>query len=125
MPTSERPHYEVAIIGAGFSGLGMAIRLKQSGEHRFLVLEKNDDIGGTWLVNRYPGCACDVQSHLYSFSFAKNPDWSRMFAGQREILSYLKNCASTFKVRRHIRCRTAVVNCPSLRIMEVRSHPMS
>src|SRR5581483_8739149 len=64
------PHVRVAILGAGFSGLGMAIRLKQRGQHDFVVIEKASDIGGTWRDNTYPGCACDVPSHLYSFSFA-------------------------------------------------------
>jgi cation diffusion facilitator CzcD-associated flavoprotein CzcO len=75
----------VVIIGAGFAGLGMAIRLKQAGFHRFLILEKNEDLGGTWRDNHYPGCECDVPSHMYSFSFELNPHWSKMFAPQREI----------------------------------------
>ena len=66
---------DVAIIGAGFSGLCMAIKLKESGRTNFKVFEKASDIGGTWFLNRYPGCACDVPSHLYSFSFEQNPNW--------------------------------------------------
>ena len=107
-PAQDARVVSVAIIGSGFSGLGMAIRLKQEGEHDFVVLEKEDDIGGTWYVNNYPGCACDVQSHLYSFSFAPNPDWSRMFAGQPEILAYLRDCADRFGIRPHVRTSTAV-----------------
>ena len=69
---------EVAVIGAGFSGLGMAIRLREAGID-FVVLERGTDVGGTWWANTYPGCACDVPSHLYSFSFALNPDWSQTY----------------------------------------------
>ena len=79
------PHVRVAIVGAGFSGLGLAIRLKQRGLENFVILERANDIGGTWRDNTYPGCACDVPSHLYSFSFAPNPNWSRRFSPQREI----------------------------------------
>ena len=68
---------DVAIVGSGFAGLGAAVRLAQAGRGDFLVLEKGDSVGGTWRDNTYPGCACDVQSHLYSFSFAPNPDWTR------------------------------------------------
>jgi cation diffusion facilitator CzcD-associated flavoprotein CzcO len=98
-----REHHDVVVIGAGFAGLGMAIKLKQAGEDDFVVLEKADSVGGTWRANRYPGCACDVQSHLYSFSFEPNPKWSRMFARQEEIRDYLEHCTDTYGVRPHIR----------------------
>ncbi len=78
-------HVHTIILGTGFSGLGMAIRLKQHGYENFVVLEQASDIGGTWRDNTYPGCACDIPSHLYSFSFALNPDWSRSYSPQREI----------------------------------------
>jgi len=94
---------DVAIIGSGFAGLGMAIRLKQAGRDDFLVLERGDDVGGTWHYNTYPGCACDVPSHLYSFSFAPNPGWSRTYSHQPEILRYLRRCADDFGVRGHVR----------------------
>ena len=84
-------HHRIAIVGTGFSGLGMAIRLKQEGEHDFVLLERAEDIGGTWRDNTYPGCRCDVPSHLYSFSFAPNPNWSSTFSPQDEILDYLKD----------------------------------
>ena len=84
---------DVAIIGAGFAGIGAAIRLKQEGFTNVVVLEKANDVGGTWRDNSYPGCACDVQSHLYSFSFAQNPDWSRAYSGAAEIWEYLRKCA--------------------------------
>jgi cation diffusion facilitator CzcD-associated flavoprotein CzcO len=91
----------VAIIGSGFAGLGMAIALKQRGEKDFVVLERADDVGGTWRDNTYPGAACDVQSNLYSFSFAQNPDWGRSYSEQPEIQAYLQNVAGRFDVRRH------------------------
>ncbi|QKW38640.1 NAD(P)/FAD-dependent oxidoreductase [Actinomadura sp. NAK00032] len=93
----------IVIIGSGFAGLGMAIRLKQSGFHDFTVLEKSDALGGTWHDNTYPGCACDVPSHMYSFSFELNPGWSRMFAPQPEIRAYMERTADKYRVRDHIR----------------------
>src|SRR6478609_3886100 len=83
----------VIIVGTGFAGLGMAARLKRAGMDDFLVLERADDVGGTWRDNTYPGCACDVPSALYSFSFALNAEWSRFFAGQAEIERYLDRVA--------------------------------
>ena len=76
----------VAIVGAGFGGLGAAIRLRHAGIDDVVVLERRDDVGGTWWDNTYPGCACDVPAHLYSFSFAQNPDWSRMFPEYRRVI---------------------------------------
>ena len=90
---------QTAIIGAGFGGIGMAARLLQSGIDDLVVLEKEAGVGGTWWVNRYPGAACDVPSHLYSFSFAPKPDWSRRFAPQREIQRYLEHCVDHFGLR--------------------------
>ncbi|HEY4176404.1 MAG TPA: alpha/beta hydrolase fold domain-containing protein [Kofleriaceae bacterium] len=103
-------HVRVAIIGSGFGGLGMAIRLSQSGERDFVVLERGTDVGGVWRDNTYPGCACDVQSHLYSFSFARNPNWSFAYSPQQEILAYLRDCADRFNVRSHIKFETSVQN---------------
>ncbi|MHB8499366.1 MAG: flavin-containing monooxygenase [Candidatus Acidiferrales bacterium] len=97
---------DVLIIGGGFSGLCMAIKLRQAGQNSFLLLEKSDDIGGTWYDNRYPGCACDIPSHLYSFSFEPSPDWSRMYPGQKEIHDYLKRCVERHKLAPHIRLNT-------------------
>jgi cation diffusion facilitator CzcD-associated flavoprotein CzcO len=96
-------HLHVAIIGGGFGGLGAAIRLRQEGLHDFRVFERSADIGGTWRDNTYPGCACDVPSHLYSFSFAPNPRWSRSFSAQAEIWDYLRDCARRFGIRPHLR----------------------
>ena len=81
------------VVGAGFAGLGMAIKLDEAGETDFLVIEKDSDVGGTWRANTYPGAACDVPSQLYSFSFAPNPDWSRSFSPQPEIHAYLRRVA--------------------------------
>ena len=99
----------IAIIGTGFSGLGMAIRLRQEGIEDFVVLEREDDVGGCWRDNTYPGLACDVPSNLYSFSFAPNPNWSRTFSPQQEILEYLRDCAWRFGVMGHIRFGTEVI----------------
>jgi cation diffusion facilitator CzcD-associated flavoprotein CzcO len=99
---------DVAIVGSGFSGLCMAIRLKQAGQHSFILLEKADAIGGTWRDNDYPGCACDIPSHLYSFSFEPNPSWTRRFAPQREIRRYLEQCADKYDLRRHLLLGTEV-----------------
>lgn len=98
-------HTRIAIIGSGFGGLGTAIRLKGQGVDDFLIFERDSDVGGTWRDNSYPGCACDVQSHLYSFSFAPNPDWTRSYSQQPEIWAYLKRCAADFQILPHIRFR--------------------
>ncbi len=98
----------VVIVGSGFAGLGMAIRLKQAGIDDFVVLEQAGEVGGTWRDNHYPGAACDVQSHLYSFSFEPWPEWTRDFAQQKEILTYLRHCADKYGVRPHIRFNTRV-----------------
>jgi cation diffusion facilitator CzcD-associated flavoprotein CzcO len=86
-------HVDIAIIGSGFAGIGAAIRLQQAGFDDYVVLERADDVGGTWRDNSYPGCACDVPSHLYSFSFAPNPAWTRSFSPQPEIWTYLRRVA--------------------------------
>lgn len=88
----------ITIIGAGAGGLCMAIKLRQAGFENFRILEKGDQLGGTWNWNRYPGCACDIPSHLYSYSFEVKPDWSRPYAPQPEILAYLENVAEKYGV---------------------------
>jgi cation diffusion facilitator CzcD-associated flavoprotein CzcO len=85
--------HRVVIVGSGFAGLGMAMQLEARGERDFVVLEKDVGVGGTWRANHYPGCACDIPSHLYSFSFAQNPDWTHVYPRQPEILAYLERCA--------------------------------
>lgn len=99
-------HCNLAIIGSGFSGLGMAMRLKQQGETNFQIFEKEAGVGGTWRVNDYPGCGCDVQSHLYSFSFEQNAEWTRMFAKQPEIKDYLERCWDKYRLQEqtHLNC---------------------
>ena len=99
----ERPHLSVAIVGNGFSGLGTAIRLRQAGIEDFLVFERHGDVGGTWRDNSYPGCACDVPSHLYSFSFAPNPDWTHSFSSQPEIHAYLQRVNAEYGIDRFTR----------------------
>lgn len=103
-PAEPRPRETgVVVVGTGFAGLGMAIRLQQSGWRDFVVLEQAGDIGGTWRDNTYPGCMCDVPSHLYSFSFAPNANWSCTYPKQAEIWEYLRDCARRFGVVPHIR----------------------
>lgn len=101
---------EIAIVGAGFSGVGLAIRLLQEGRDDFVVLDRGDDVGGTWRDNSYPGAACDVPSHLYSYSFAPNPRWTRAFSPQAEIQSYLQGCVDRFGVRPFVRTRSEVLS---------------
>ncbi|MFE4174618.1 flavin-containing monooxygenase [Streptomyces sp. NPDC056909] len=96
-------HVRVAVVGSGFGGLGAAVRLRREGITDFVVLERAGSVGGTWRDNSYPGCACDVPSHLYSFSFAPNPDWPRVFSGQRHIRAYLERIADAFGLRPHLR----------------------
>jgi cation diffusion facilitator CzcD-associated flavoprotein CzcO len=93
----------VVIVGTGFSGLGMAIQLRKAGIDDFVVLEKAQDVGGTWRDNSYPGCACDIQSHMYSFSFEQNPDWTRAYSSQPEIWAYLRRVTDRYGLRGHIR----------------------
>ncbi len=105
-PRSSGPlpeHVSVLVVGAGFGGLGMAVKLQEAGERDFLVIERGQDVGGTWRDNTYPGAACDVPSHLYSFSFAPNPDWTRSFSPQPEIWAYLRRCARDSGVRYRFR----------------------
>jgi len=93
---------DVAIVGAGFGGLGMAIRLKQAGRDDFVVLERASDVGGTWHANTYPGCQCDIPSNLYSFSFARKSDWATAYPMREQILDYLHHCARRFGVEPHV-----------------------
>lgn len=100
--------FPIAIIGAGFAGIGMAIRLKQAGILSFTIFERGSEIGGTWRDNTYPGAACDVPSHVYSYSFEPNPDWSRAFAGSEEIQRYLLGCVDRHRLRAHLRLNTEI-----------------
>jgi cation diffusion facilitator CzcD-associated flavoprotein CzcO len=102
------PDLEIAIVGAGFGGLAMAIRLVRDDRRSFAVFERAQRIGGVWRDNRYPGCACDIPSPLYSYSFAPNPEWSRMFAPQAEILAYLERCVERYGIAAHLRLGTEI-----------------
>ncbi|MFI9403863.1 flavin-containing monooxygenase [Nocardia sp. NPDC052316] len=105
MPNSEE-HVSVAVVGAGFAGIGLGVRLREAGFEDFVILERAGELGGTWQANTYPGCACDVPSALYSYSFAPNPEWTRRYGTQPEILDYLRTVALKFGVLRHIRYDT-------------------
>jgi cation diffusion facilitator CzcD-associated flavoprotein CzcO len=98
------------IIGAGFAGLAAAIKLDEAGERDFVVIEKDSDVGGTWHINTYPGAECDVPSQLYSYSFALNPDWSKVYSPQREIWDYTKRVAEDAGVLDRFVFDTAVVD---------------
>ena len=109
MSATDTPNSQhIVIIGSGFGGLGMAIQLKMAGIEDFSILEKADSVGGTWRDNTYPGAACDVQSHLYSFSFEPKSDWSRKFGLQPEIRAYMERCVDKYGLRDHIQFNTEV-----------------
>lgn len=103
------PDTEIVIVGTGFSGLCMAIRLLKAGRTSFIMLERADEVGGTWRENTYPGCACDIPSRLYSLSFEPRWDWSRDYPGQSEILAYLRDLADKYGLRQRIRFGSELV----------------
>jgi cation diffusion facilitator CzcD-associated flavoprotein CzcO len=105
----EQPDFPIAIIGAGFAGIGAAIQLIKAGINSFTIFERADEIGGTWRDNTYPGCACDVQSHVYSLSFEQNHEWSRRYATSWEIQKYLLRVVDKWKLREHMRLNTEIV----------------
>ncbi|MET8774912.1 NAD(P)/FAD-dependent oxidoreductase [Nocardia sp. NPDC004654] len=102
-------HRAIVVIGAGIAGIGLAVKLREAGFDDFVLLERASELGGTWQANTYPGCACDVPSHLYSYSFAPNPNWSRTYGTQPEILDYLRSVAERHDVVRHMRFDTPLV----------------
>ena len=108
MPADVRGHHRVVVIGAGPGGICTAVQLQRAGIEDFVVLEAAEGVGGTWRRNRYPGLACDIPSHLYSFSFAPKADWSRPYARQPEILEYLEQVVSEHSLRPHFRFDTSV-----------------
>ncbi len=108
MSALDPPDLDVAVIGAGFAGIAMAHALQSLSGLRFRVFEKAARAGGTWRDNVYPGCACDIPSHLYSLSFAPKHDWSRMFAGQEEILGYLDDVVDQYGLAKHIALNTSI-----------------
>ncbi|MEA2390842.1 MAG: hypothetical protein QOK31_951, partial [Solirubrobacteraceae bacterium] len=101
---------EIAIVGAGFGGLGAAAELKRAGFEDFAVLERSGEVGGTWSANTYPGCQCDVPSNLYSFSFARKPDWTHSYPEQPQILGYLRDCAERFGLMPQIHLDTEMLD---------------
>ncbi|ANF81964.1 4-hydroxyacetophenone monooxygenase [Acinetobacter sp. NCu2D-2] len=101
---------KIAIIGGGFGGIAMAIRLIQSNIHDFIILEKASDFGGTWRENQYPGAACDVQSHMYSLSFAPKTDWSKRYAEAPEIFSYIQGLIEQFSLQQYCQLNTEVLS---------------
>ena len=107
--SQEIQQLEIAIIGAGFSGLCMAINLKKNNIFSFTIFEKAGKLGGTWRDNTYPGAACDIPSILYSFSFEQKSNWQQFFAEQSEIIEYLESCAEKYDLRKHIQFNTEIV----------------
>jgi cyclohexanone monooxygenase len=103
-------HPSVGIIGAGPGGMALGILLDQAGFHDFTIFDREDDVGGTWLINTYPGLACDVKSHLYSYSFDLKSDWSRLWPAQPEILRYFQRCADKYGLRPHLRLHTEITS---------------
>ena len=101
--------FQVGIVGAGFAGLAAALRLKKSGRDNFIIFERASEVGGTWRENIYPGCACDIASPLYSFAGEPNPNWSKMYAPQQEILAYLKNVVAENGLESHLRLNSDIV----------------
>ena len=100
----------VGIIGAGPGGLALGIFLKKAGFGDFTIFDREDGVGGTWRINTYPGLACDVKSHLYSYSFDLNPHWSRLWSGQSEILQYFEQCAQRYDLESHLQLSTEVAS---------------
>lgn len=100
----------VGIIGAGPGGLALGIFLRKAGFHDFTIFDREDGVGGTWRINTYPGLACDVKSHLYSYSFDLNPRWSRLWSGQQEILEYFERCARRYRLQSHLKLNTEIVS---------------
>lgn len=110
MPVETEDMIDVLIVGAGFSGLCLGARLARTGNRNFAILEKGDSVGGTWRDNRYPGCACDIPSLLYSLSFGPQPDWSRYYPTQAELHAYLKDFARHFDLLPHLHFNTTFEN---------------
>ncbi|WP_240772218.1 NAD(P)/FAD-dependent oxidoreductase [Nocardia sp. CS682] len=100
----------VLIVGTGLAGVGMAIKLLEAGERNFVILEKADGVGGVWRENTYPGCGCDIMSMMYSYSFAPNTDWTRMYAPQPEILDYIRRVVKDYELEPYIRFQSEAVS---------------
>jgi len=104
-------HHQIVVIGAGFAGIGLGVRLRQRGIKDFVICERNDSVGGTWFEHTYPGCGCDIPTHLYSYSFARNPSWTRLFPTQKEILAYVRAISDEHGVTPHIRLGCEMKRC--------------
>ncbi|HQU04615.1 MAG TPA: NAD(P)/FAD-dependent oxidoreductase, partial [Acidocella sp.] len=100
---------DILIVGTGFAGMAMAIKLRQAGFDEIIMIEKGADVGGTWRDNVYPGCACDIPSHLYSLSFEPKTNWSRMYPQQPEIYEYLRGVADKYRLRERIKFNTVML----------------
>ena len=103
--------HDIAIIGAGLSGIATAVNLQKRGFNNFKIFEKNPEVGGTWYENTYPGCGCDVASHFYSFSFARNCNWSKRFSSREEIWKYIKSVVTKYDLYSKIKFNTEVKSC--------------
>jgi cation diffusion facilitator CzcD-associated flavoprotein CzcO len=99
---ASKKDFSVLITGTGFSGICVGIQLKKAGFHNFKIVEKAAEVGGTWRDNHYPGAACDVKSNLYSYSFEPNPNWTREYSPQKEILEYTRRCVQKYDLEKHI-----------------------
>jgi cation diffusion facilitator CzcD-associated flavoprotein CzcO len=99
---STERHHHVGIVGAGIAGVGVGKRLLDAGTADFVIWERNNSVGGTWFEHTYPGCACDIPTHLYSYAFQRNPNWTRLFPRQEEILRYVRDTAEQFAITDHI-----------------------
>lgn len=100
----------ILVVGAGIGGITLACKLQQQlGYENYVIYERNDSVGGTWYMNSYPGVGCDIESHFYSFSFNRNPNWSKVFSGGQEILEYIRETADKFGILDHIKLNTEVV----------------
>ena len=110
MASADQPDYHCLIVGAGFSGIGVAIKLDEEGFHDYLIVEAADDVGGTWYWNTYPGIAVDIPSFSYQFSFEQRPDWSRTYARGNELKAYADYCADKYDIRPKIRFSTKVLS---------------
>ena len=106
----DRPDYHCLIVGAGFSGIGAAIKLDQAGFGDYLVVEAGDEVGGTWYWNTYPGIAVDIPSASYQYSFEQRPDWSRTYARGGELKAYAEHCTDKYGIRPKIRFNTTVLS---------------
>src|SRR6202044_4047095 len=106
----DRPDYHCLIVGAGFSGIGAAIKLDQEGFSDYLIVEAGDGVGGTWHWNTYPGIAVDIPSFSYQFSFEQRPDWSRSYAKGAELKAYAEDCVDKYKLTPHLRFGTTVTS---------------